>query len=66
MVVCWRHLVARIALVSPGRSKQIEMILLRMAQAGQLRGRIGEEQLIGLLEQVRSLRVVVVTFEGRY
>ena len=45
--------VARIALVSPQRSAQIESALLRMAQSGQLRGRIGEEQLIGLLEQVR-------------
>ena len=43
---------ARIALVSPDRSRQIETILLRMAQTGQLRGRVGEEQLIGLLEQV--------------
>lgn len=44
--------VARIALVSPTRSSQIESILLRMAQTGQLRGRVGEEQLISLLEQV--------------
>lgn len=44
--------VARIALVSPARSKQVETILLRMAQSGQLRGRVGEAQLIGLLEQV--------------
>lgn len=45
--------VSRIALVSPERSKQIESILLRMAQTGQLRGRVNEEQLINLLEQVR-------------
>ena len=43
--------VARIALVSPARSRQVEGILLRMAQTGQLRGRVSEEQLIGLLEQ---------------
>lgn len=45
--------VSRIALVSPTRSKQIESILLRMLQAGQLRGRVSEQQLIDLLEQVR-------------
>ncbi|OCB89683.1 DNA-binding TFAR19-related protein [Sanghuangporus baumii] len=51
----WRYIaVARIALVSPARSSQIEAILLRMAQTGQLRGRVGEEQLIGLLEQAED------------
>lgn len=45
-------LVSRIALVSPDRSKQIETILVRMAQSGQLRGRVTEEQLIDLLDQV--------------
>jgi hypothetical protein len=44
--------VSRIALVSPTRSNQIESILLRMLQAGQLRGRVSEQQLIDLLEQV--------------
>jgi programmed cell death protein 5 len=44
--------VSRIALVSPDRSKQIETILLRMAQSGQLRNRVSEEQLIDLLNQV--------------
>ncbi|KAI9428324.1 DNA-binding TFAR19-related protein [Lactarius indigo] len=46
-----RERLSRIALVSPARSKQIESILLRMAQSGQLRGRVNEEQLINLLEQ---------------
>ncbi|KAF8520159.1 DNA-binding TFAR19-related protein [Hysterangium stoloniferum] len=46
-----RERLARIALVSPSRSQQIEGILLRMAQSGQLRGRVTEQQLIGLLEQ---------------
>lgn len=45
--------VARIALVSQDRARQIEAILLRMAQTGQLRGRVTEEQLIDLLEKVR-------------
>ncbi|EJD46066.1 DNA-binding TFAR19-related protein [Auricularia subglabra TFB-10046 SS5] len=47
-----RERLARIALVSPQRSSQIEAILVRMAQTGQLRGRVSEEGLIGLLEQV--------------
>lgn len=47
--------VSRIALVSPERSKEIETILLKMAQSGQLRGQVTEEQLIDLLDQVRVL-----------
>lgn len=47
-------------MVSPERSRKIEQILLRMAQSGQLRGRVTEEQLIGLLEQVGILNVTVV------
>lgn len=46
--------VSRIALVSPERSRQIEGILVRMAQTGQLRGKVSEEQLIELLEQVST------------
>jgi len=46
-----RERLSRIALVSPSRSSQIESILLRMAQTGQLRGRVSEQQLIDLLEQ---------------
>ena len=45
--------VARIALVAPDRSRQIEGILASMAQTGQLRGRVSEAQLIDLLQQVR-------------
>ncbi|KAI0279818.1 PDCD5-related protein [Russula aff. rugulosa BPL654] len=46
-----RERLSRIALVSPTRSNQIESILLRMLQGGQLRGRVSEQQLIDLLEQ---------------
>ncbi|EGN96193.1 hypothetical protein SERLA73DRAFT_141465, partial [Serpula lacrymans var. lacrymans S7.3] len=35
-----RERLSRIALVSPERSRQIEAVLLRMAQSGQLRGRV--------------------------
>jgi len=49
-----RERLSRIALVSPERSRQIESILLRMAQSGQLRGRVSEAQLIELLEQMEE------------
>ncbi|EIM90284.1 DNA-binding TFAR19-like protein [Stereum hirsutum FP-91666 SS1] len=49
-----RERLSRISLVSPERSRQIEGILLRMAQSGQLRGRVSENQLIDLLEQAEE------------
>ncbi|KAH7889989.1 PDCD5-related protein [Phlebopus sp. FC_14] len=49
-----RERLSRIALVSPERSRQIEGILLRMAQSGQLRGKVTESQLIELLEQMED------------
>jgi len=49
-----RERLSRIALVSPERSAQIESILLRMAQSGQLRGRVTEAQLIDLLDQMEE------------
>lgn len=52
--------VSRISLVSPERSRQIEGILVRMAQSGQLRGKVSEEQLIELLEQVSSALILSI------
>ncbi|KAK0502736.1 PDCD5-related protein [Armillaria luteobubalina] len=49
-----RERLSRIALVSPERSQQIEGILMRMVQSGQLRGRVSENQLIELLDQVEE------------
>ncbi|VDB99111.1 unnamed protein product [Peniophora sp. CBMAI 1063] len=49
-----RERLARIALVAPDRSRQIEGILARMAQTGQLRGRVSEAQLIDLLQQAED------------
>ncbi|KAF8191399.1 PDCD5-related protein, partial [Mycena galopus ATCC 62051] len=51
-----RERLSRIALVSPERSKQIEGILMRMVQSGQLRGRVTENQLIDLLEQMEDAK----------
>ena len=44
--------VSRIALVKPQKSRAITDLLVRMAQSGQLRQRVTEDQLIGLLDQV--------------
>ncbi|KAJ8522660.1 hypothetical protein ONZ45_g792 [Pleurotus djamor] len=49
-----RERLSRIALVSAERSRQIEAIILRMAQSGQIRGRVTEAQLIDLLEQMEE------------
>lgn len=48
--------VSRIALVRPERARGIEQLLMRMAQGGQLRGKVSEDQLIGVLDQVRLSR----------
>ncbi|KAF8610287.1 DNA-binding TFAR19-related protein [Ceratobasidium sp. AG-I] len=49
-----RERLARISLVRPALSGKIEQMLVRMAQTGQLRGRVTEQQLIGLLEQAEE------------
>ena len=46
--------VSRISLVSQQRAQQIEGVLLRMAQGGQLRTKVTEPQLVDLLDQVRA------------
>lgn len=46
--------VSRIALVRPEKAKSIEQLLMRMAKGGQLRGRVTEDQLIGVLDQVEA------------
>ncbi|GAA5991345.1 hypothetical protein JCM5350_006991 [Sporobolomyces pararoseus] len=42
-------------LVKPERARAIEQLLMRMAQSGQLRGRVSEEQLIDVLDQVEAM-----------
>ncbi|THG96774.1 hypothetical protein EW026_g5116 [Hermanssonia centrifuga] len=46
-----RERLARIALVSQDRARQIEAIILRLVQSGQIRGQVTEQQLIDLLEK---------------
>lgn len=46
--------VSRISLVKPQKAQGITNLLIQMAQSGQIRQRVNEEQLIGLLEQVEQ------------
>lgn len=50
-----RERLSRIQLVRPQRAEQITGLLARMAQAGQLRGRVTEEQLVDVLNQVEAM-----------
>ena len=45
-------LVSRISIVKPEKGKVVEDHLIRMAQSGQLQGKIDEKQLISLLERI--------------
>lgn len=48
--------VSRINLTRPQLSRQVQSILLRMAQGGQLRGKVSDDQLVGLLEQAQGIQ----------
>lgn len=52
LIALFRRLVSRISLVKPQKAQGITNLLIQMAQSGQIRQRVNEEQLIGLLEQV--------------
>eukprot|EP00696_Hemimastix_kukwesjijk_P018833 gnl/Hemi2/7866_TR2716_c0_g1_i2.p1 gnl/Hemi2/7866_TR2716_c0_g1~~gnl/Hemi2/7866_TR2716_c0_g1_i2.p1 ORF type:complete len:129 (-),score=50.55 gnl/Hemi2/7866_TR2716_c0_g1_i2:262-648(-) len=47
-----RERLSRIALVKPDKARQVENMILQMATSGRLGGRVTEEQLIKLLEQI--------------
>ncbi|CCG81339.1 Predicted protein [Taphrina deformans PYCC 5710] len=49
-----RDRLRRIALVKPDRAQGIEELLLRMAKSGQIRQRVTEDELVGLLTEVSS------------
>lgn len=50
---CWRYrTVSRISLVKPQKAQGITNLIIQMAQQGQIRQKVNEAQLIGLLEQV--------------
>lgn len=58
------HAVSRIALVKPDRARSIEQLLARMAQSGQIRGRVTEDQLIDVLDQVSAPLILSHFREG--
>jgi len=43
-----------LSLGKPEKGKMVESMLIRMAQAGQIRGKISESDFIGILESVNS------------
>ena len=56
-VLCRRlksFVVSRIALVKPSKATAVQDLLIRMAQSGQVRQKISEQQLIGLLDQIEG------------
>lgn len=49
----------------PEKGRMVENMILQMAQSGQLRSKLGEEELIGLLERVGSQKSTTVKFDRR-
>jgi programmed cell death protein 5 len=47
-----RDRLRRIAIVKPDRARSVEDLIIRMAQSGQVRQRITEPELVGLLEEI--------------
>eukprot|EP00123_Amoebidium_parasiticum_P007465 comp18140_c1_seq1/m.18877 comp18140_c1_seq1/g.18877 ORF comp18140_c1_seq1/g.18877 comp18140_c1_seq1/m.18877 type:complete len:132 (-) comp18140_c1_seq1:272-667(-) len=47
-----RARLGRIAVIKPEKARGVEDMLIRLAQSGQLGGKVDEQQLIGLLDQV--------------
>eukprot|EP00842_Homolaphlyctis_polyrhiza_P000551 jgi/Hompol1/1497/HPOL_000618-RA len=47
-----RERLARIKIVKSDKARAVEDMLLRMAQTGQIRGKVSESQLIDFLEQI--------------
>ena len=47
-------LVNTLRVAKPEKGQKIEAMLIQMAQTGQLGGRIGEDELIGLLGKINS------------
>ncbi|XP_031570370.1 programmed cell death protein 5-like [Actinia tenebrosa] len=56
-----------IALVKPDKARMVESILIQMAQSGQLPGKVGESQLVSLLERVseQTQKKTTVKFNRR-
>ncbi|EIW66180.1 hypothetical protein M231_00864 [Tremella mesenterica] len=50
-----RERLSRIALTRPELAAQVEDLLIRMGQSGQIRGKVNDENLKGLLQQVTDM-----------
>ncbi|KAI8608951.1 PDCD5-related protein [Chytriomyces sp. MP71] len=55
-----RERLARISIVKPEKARAVEDLLIRMAQSGQLRGKVNENMLIDLLEQLNEQQAAKV------
>lgn len=53
-----RDRLRRIALVKPDRAQGVEDLIMRMAKSGQIRQRISEQELVGLLEEISGQQAV--------
>ena len=47
-----RERLNRISIVKPEKARGFEDLIIRMARSGQINGKLGEQQIIDLLEQV--------------
>ncbi|EDO41998.1 predicted protein [Nematostella vectensis] len=55
-----------IALVKPEKARMVENMLIQMARSGQVGGKVGETQLVGLLEKVQDkAQKTTVKFDRR-
>ncbi|KCV67738.1 hypothetical protein H696_05847 [Fonticula alba] len=64
-----RERLNRIAVVRPDKARGVEDLLVKMAQSGRLGGRVSEQQLVGMLEQISeqtgSTRETKIKFSRR-
>ncbi|KAJ3100763.1 hypothetical protein HDU97_001934 [Phlyctochytrium planicorne] len=51
-----RERLARISIVKADKARAVEDLLIRMAQGGQMRGKVNEKMLIDLLEQINETK----------
>lgn len=56
-----------IAQVKPERAAKIEMMLINMYQRGQIRGQVGETELVKMLEEIKKTepKAATVKFDRR-
>jgi hypothetical protein len=61
----WLVAVGTIAMVNPDKARNVEMMLLQMAQQGKIREKISEAKIVSMLEQIgEAAAAVTVTTVG--